>query len=562
MPLKPMFSRAPLTRRPLAPLAPEHIRLTGAAQDTLGALCALAQEAPLTAGLCRGALQCAYLYGNDTLAERAEEWLRVQLMQQQENGALPGSRTEQVRLMLAASCLYAHTGDKTLLEQMMRFCAGLSADWEQVRLDGEVMGQAADLLELLIFLYDVTGKKALLRLMDLTRRDAMDWSGLLGTFALTRPTAKVIDRVEMEAGRQAEGNDPSGFYTRQYLATHGPALAQGIRFTALMGLYSGSARDEAAGLTGYERIMRYHGTPCGAFTSDLHLAGGSPSAAVSAQAAGETARALAQVWLCGGKPQAGQALAALMTNALPAFLPQGRLLPYLRTNSLSVNAGVKDCYAPEGTEADALAALMNGFAAAVCASCAMTEEGATLGLLLPGTYTLRLKGERVRLTVTGEGERLTLALHMKEAAEAALSLRIPAWAQDACVEVGSEGGDAPAAGSMFTLRRTFRDGDTVTMLLPSPLRVTEGYHQSVSVYRGDLLLALPAEEDRWRVALDDVEGTDTAVLRVTPAWKTRVRFPADPPIAPQEEGVPFTAELVPFAAAPCRIAAFPKGTKA
>lgn len=36
MPLKPMFSRAPLTMQPLAPLAPEAIALEGSARETAG----------------------------------------------------------------------------------------------------------------------------------------------------------------------------------------------------------------------------------------------------------------------------------------------------------------------------------------------------------------------------------------------------------------------------------------------------------------------------------------------------------------------------------------------
>ena len=71
----------------------------------------------------------------------------------------------------------------------------------------------------------------------------------MSTFALSRPTAKLMPLEEMTAGRKAEGNDPGGFYTRQYLATFGPALAQGIRLPVLMGLYSGSARDLDAGYT-------------------------------------------------------------------------------------------------------------------------------------------------------------------------------------------------------------------------------------------------------------------------------------------------------------------------
>ena len=59
MPLKPMFSRAPLTRQPLAPLAPEGIRLTGIAGETLERLCSLALQAPMSAALADGALTCA-----------------------------------------------------------------------------------------------------------------------------------------------------------------------------------------------------------------------------------------------------------------------------------------------------------------------------------------------------------------------------------------------------------------------------------------------------------------------------------------------------------------------
>ena len=93
--------------------------------------------------------------------------------------------------------------------------------------------------------------------------------------------------------------------------------------TALSGLYSGSTRDLAAGVTGYEKIMRYHGTACGAFTSDLHLAGGSPSAAVSGWAAGETLRALARNWQVTEKEQAAAAMARLLDERC-ARLPAGR----------------------------------------------------------------------------------------------------------------------------------------------------------------------------------------------------------------------------------------------
>lgn len=568
MPLKPMFSRAPLTRQPLAPLAPEGIRLTGIAGETLERLCSLALQAPMSAALADGALTCAYLCENAALAEKTEQWVQERLQTQGQDGSLPLRPVEGIRIMLAAARIFAHRGDKALLMPMMRYCAHLRERWEELRLDGDVMGQAADLMELLVFLYNATGKKALLHLMELTRRDAMDWSGLMSTFALSRPTGKLMDRDEMEAGRKAEGNDPSGFYTRQYLATFGPALAQGIRLPMLMGLYSGSSRDLEAGYAGYEKIMRFHGSALGVFTSDLHLAGGSPSAAVSAWSAGETARSLARVWQVTEKPGAAEALARLVENALPAFLPEGRLLPFLRVNSLSVNAGVADCYAPGEalrTAEESLGALLSGAAEIARTAVCATSTGISVGLYLPGRYVLRLGGEKTALTVSAEDQRLTLTVSMKKPAEAELRLRIPSWTKDPMVQVNGEGGYAPEAGKVFALRRTFQEGDVITLLLPCDARLEEGYHQSISVLRGDTLMALPVEGENWRRALcgaaDTEEGTVAKVMDA-PEWKTRVHVPADPPIAPRTEGEAEKVVLQPFARAACRIAAFPKGKEA
>lgn len=211
MPLKPMFSRAPLTMQPLAPLAPEAIALEGSAREMLEKLCALALQAPMGPALAEGALTCAYLCENAPLAEKVEQWLRVQLNAQGADGSLPLPAAEGIRVMLAVARLFAHQGEKTLLEPMMRYCACLRERWEELRLDGSVMGQAANLMELLLFLYNVTGKKALLHLMELTRRDAMDWSGLMSTFALSRPTAKLMPLEEMTAAGKPRETTPAVF---------------------------------------------------------------------------------------------------------------------------------------------------------------------------------------------------------------------------------------------------------------------------------------------------------------------------------------------------------------
>ena len=289
---------------------------------------------------------------------------------------------------------------------------------------------------------------------------------------------------------------------------------------------------------------------------------------VAGWAAGETLRALARNWQVTEKEQAAAAMARLLTNAVPAFLPDGKLLPFLRVNSLSANCGTKDCFAPgeaDQTAVRTLGALMCGFAAAVRSAVTVTEDGVCVNMYLPGTYKLRVQGEKAKLHVAAEGEKITLTLEAEKDVELTAKVYIPAWAKDACVQLNDEGGDAPAAGKLFTVPGKLHGGDLVTVLLPCETRMEEGYHQSVSVLRGDELLAYPVTDEHWRVALvtakDGAEGSVAALKRVT-EWNTRVHTPADPPIAPKCEGEAFEAALAPFAQTVCRVAAFPKGKQA
>lgn len=180
---------------------------------------------------------------------------------------------------------------------------------------------------------------------------------------------------------------------------------------------------------------------------------------------------------------------------------KGNCCPFCGSTALSVNAGVKDCYAPgeaEETARETLAALLQGTAEGMRSAVTATATGAAVGLYVPGHYTLRLGREKAKLALATSGERVTLTLSMKNPAEAELKLRIPSWTVEPMVQVNDEGGDAPETGKMFTLRRTFRDGDVITLLLPRKARLTEGYHQSLCVMRGDTLLAMPVQGENWR----------------------------------------------------------------
>ena len=165
----------------------------------------------------------------------------------------------------------------------------------------------------------------------------------------------------------------------------------------------------------------------------------------------------------------------------------------------------------------------------------------------------------------GEGH-YTLTLQTKQSVKATLRLRIPAWAENACVTVNDEGGEEGHPHTWLTLARTWHSGDRIQVDFPRRLTVSEGHHQSACIrYGGEIMVYVPTE-DMWAVALcgepDVIDGQVVAPLRHVPAWHKRGSVPADLPVLPDTDGETLRVVLMPYAKAPCRIALFPRGTKA
>jgi rhamnogalacturonyl hydrolase YesR len=79
-----------------------------------------------------------------------------------------------------------------------------------------------------------------------------------------------------------------------------------------------------------------------------------------------------------------------------------------------------------------------------------------------------------------------------------LQLRIPEWCDDASIRVNEKTFLQPAkAGGFVSVRREFRDGDIVSLMLPMRVRFEPWFkNQSVSVSRGPLVYSLKIAEQR------------------------------------------------------------------
>lgn len=554
MSLKPIYEKAPLVTLEELPLRPGQVRVKHAKAEKLYALACTCLEQPM---MWEGTFRLACVLK----AKPMEEPVAKKILQAMEGQ--PAQMEKTVATMRAALAVYEYDAKRPLLERLAAWCGWLAENWEQVIACNAIRVHPADLMELLQALYRVTGKKAMLSLCERLRQQAMDWSGILHTFAVQRPMNRVTAWKDMEAGLEAENGSEAGFYTRQYLTCHGESLADGVRSARLNGLFSGNGQELSAARAGWEKISRYHGAVCGGITADETIGGRSPSCAVDAASLGAWAEALSacdsqDTWAC-------EALETLLENGLPAALNGDRLIPFQRVNGLAENCGVKDCYHVHQGDGQALRALnrlCRGYASAIGSAVGVRRDGLSINQYITGRYAVPM-AQGMWVVSLADG-RVSLAT--KKPGKAAVRLRIPAWAEGACITVNQEGGHEGKPGTWLTLEREWQDGDTITIDFPRSVTVKAGHHQSACVCYGGKVMAYVPGDMGWNVALCGTpvleDGRVMGTFRLVPDWRKRGDLPADLPVLPTVEGECFRAALVPYDEAPCRIALFPRGDRA
>jgi DUF1680 family protein len=97
-----------------------------------------------------------------------------------------------------------------------------------------------------------------------------------------------------------------------------------------------------------------------------------------------------------------------------------------------------------------------------------------VNLYVPSTARWDAAGLQLEaVTDFPDGESATLKLTLEEPSELTLSLRRPSWAGDgfSAAVNGVSLNDLPASGSYVDIKRTWRTGDTISLVLPKRLRV-------------------------------------------------------------------------------------------
>jgi len=561
MPLKPIFDKAPLTAMTSQTLRAGMVRADHVKLHQLYRLIA----ADTSPAALEGAFRLSCLLTADPAEGEAAANIRRALSAQKEDGSFDLTVCESVAVLRACWALYEYEARKPLLDHIARWCGWAAQNWETIEADDDVWANPAELLELLEQLYRVTGKAALLTMVNRLSQQSMNWAGVLNTISSQRPTSRTITREELDTCLSIENGSREGYYTHFIRANSPELLADGARASMARGWASGSATELNAARSGWEKLYRHHGAVCGSLTSDELLEGTAPTAAVSAAAIGAWTEALCTAAADKDSAWAWNALERMALNAIPAAISETGVKDFQRVNCLKANPSDGDCFrVVEGHDARALQRMARGCAALAHSAVMACPEGFSVNLYIPGRYQVPVGDSVLVLTIRESEGRCSIHVNCRQEVKAVARLRVPEWTRNTEIAINgmeSDAGRDCSAGSL-SLERTWHDGDVITVTLEETLRVLDGHHQGRYVMKGAKLMALPVEEgSEWAKCLLGCtmsEGVVIAHLDAVKEWKRKGDVPADVPVLPAPSGDAVVQQaLVPYAETAARIALFP-----
>lgn len=477
-----------------------------------------------------GLVPLAFLLDDDRLKGKSRRWVDAILDSQRDDGWI-GPRLDAdygyehdpwpVFVVFKALVQYYEvTEDERIPQALVRFLRYLSRLLDSSPMRSWARYRWADLVQIIHWLFDRTGEEWLLEVAKKLHDQGFDWRALFEHF----PHRHRSRREECD------------------LETHVVNNAMGIKAPAIWYRQSRDAGDLAGTRLIIHELDAYHGQANGAFSGDEHLAGKNPSQGTELCSVVEYMYSLELALQVTADPELADRLEQLAFNALPATIsPDMWSHQYdQQVNQVVCKVNRDRIWTNNGPESNIFGLAPNygcctanmhqGWPKFVSHLWMRTDAGG-IAAVAYAPSVLRTKIDERDVVVELEtsypfSEELVFHVTASAPVTFPLDLRIPYWAQWAEVTVDGEATDA-AAGSFFRVTREWRDTTTVTLRLPSEVRLSRRYNRSVAVYSGPLLYALRIGED-WREYRGEAPHNDWQVFPTTD-WNYAIEVDREQP---------------------------------
>ncbi|MDE3211922.1 MAG: glycoside hydrolase family 127 protein [Bacteroidota bacterium] len=459
-----------------------------------------------------GALPLAYLLNDDTLIRKVDRYVNWTLDHQRTSGFFgPITLAERKGKTTSEDCdngadwwprmvmlkvlqqYYEATRDPRVIPFMTKYFRYEYRSLPKCRLDhwsGWASARGGDNLLTVYWLYRITHDSFLLQLAERIYRQTTPWTQYLGG-----------RNWVMEAAAQQNGKD--------WMDRHGVNVAMGLKLPAEYFQQTHIPAYLDSLHQGWKDLMLLHGLPNGMFSADEDLHGNEPSQGTEFCAVVETMYSLEEILSITGRLSYADAAERIAFNILPGqttddydnrqYFQMANQVDIQRgvyNFSLPFEAHMNNVFGPYAgytcctanmhqgwtkfTEHLWYASPDGGLAAIMYSPC---EVSTRVGALHKKVYIRESThypfGENIDFTLTSNGP-----------VNFPLTLRIPAWCQGATVAINGVPYGHGQAGKILVLKRTWKNGDQVSLHLPMIVFTSNWARNSRSIERGPLVYAL------------------------------------------------------------------------
>lgn len=439
----------------------------------------------------KGLVALAYTLKDPVLIAKAEKYIEWTLASQQENGQFgpPGLKDwwPRMPMMYALQNYYEATGDERVIPFLSKYFSYQLASLDRDPLRDWGRSRAADNIELVLWLYNRTGENSLLQLAQKLKEQAYPWVEILShnTF-------------------YSFGDD--------FQPKHMVNISQALKFPSVYGQLSKKASDRNSMKKGIAHLMHDHGTPVGISSGTEFLAGRSSIQGVETCSVVEWMQSMETAACFLNDASIGDQLEKIAFNALPAQFDR----TFHNHSYYTLPNQVVGIRGGQGFNQDYQTGIVSSpYSGFECCRynmhmgwpyfvknswIATSEKGLATVAYGPMEVTTFVNGNVPIKIIETTGypfeDQIRLELALGSSASFPLTLRIPYWSKNPSIEVNGRNVQGVRAGKMFTIRRTWQNGDQVMLKFPMEISVLPRVNNSVSIERGPIVYALDIKEEK------------------------------------------------------------------
>lgn len=494
-----------------------------------------------------GLLPLAYILDDKELKNKVKPWIEWTLNNQQEDGYLGpipfekeppyehgiqrGQRRDWWPKMVMLKILqqyYNATGDERVVVTLTKYFKYQLQELPKNPLDFTTVWanrRGGDNLQVVYWLYNITGDDFLLELGDIIAEQTFPWTEVF----LNDITRKKIGTPWESLRSNLYPFDPEELqhtHVSKLGSLHCVNFAQGLKEPIVFYQKDQDEKHIQATKQALEDIEYFHGQPQGMYGGDEGLHGQDPTKGVEFCSISESMFSLETMLTITGDMQYADLLEKITYNALPTQTNDDFTARqyFQAANQIEISDRLQTAYQTSGhSGTDFVFGLLTGYP---CCTTNMhqswpkyvqnlfyaTADGGVAALqYAPASTTLKV-GEDITATITETTgfpfrDTVEFTLDLDKNGAFSFHLRIPGWAQGATISINGEAWKGGIANQVAIIDRTWSDGDKVSLKMPMKIKTSQWFDFAHAVERGPLVYALKLKAESKQKNRNDAYGT-------------------------------------------------------